>query len=610
MKKVELLAPAKDYESGVVAVNYGADAVYIGAARFGARQAVGNTLGDIEKLAGYAHKYWARVYATVNTLLFDNEIEEAVNLIHHLYQSGVDAVIIQDLGLLETDLPPIPLYASTQMHSHTPEKVAFLEKIGIQRVILARELSLAQISSIRAATTVELETFIHGALCVCYSGQCGLSFAIGRRSGNRGQCAQPCRRCYSLVDGNGEQIVNKSHLLSLKDLNLTDYLQDLLAAGVCSFKIEGRLKDRAYVQNVVSHYRQRLDAILPFLNLEPSSSGQVRLDFKPDPAKTFNRGFTSFALTGQRDEITSWETPKHAGEPIGVVTAVGKNSFTLNVSAHSLNNGDGLTFFDRDGQLHGMLVNRVDGELVYPAKMTGVYRGAQIRRNSDRVFLKQLDQSQPDRRIPIKMRFSGSEDGFLLSAQDQDGNVVSVPLKWEKNLAKNPEQARATLARQLTRLGGTLFRCDEFEIDLIEMCFLPISTLNAVRRKMVIELLAERERNYPHKVVEIVPNDYPYPQRKLSFLGNVLNTKAEAFYHRHGVVEIEPAAESGLEMLGRKVMTTKHCIKYELGGCPHQERPIKFEEPLYLVDEDGLRLRLAFNCRDCLMDVYFERAGR
>ena len=237
MKKVELLAPAKDYESGVVAVNYGADAVYIGAARFGARQAVGNTLGDIEKLAGYAHKYWARVYATVNTLLFDNEIEEAVDLIHHLYQSGVDAVIIQDLGLLESDLPPIPLYASTQMHSHTPEKVAFLETIGIQRVILARELSLAQISAIRAATTVELETFIHGALCVCYSGQCGLSYAIGGRSGNRGQCAQPCRRCYSLVDGNGEQIVNKSHLLSLKDLNLTDYLQDLLTAGVYSFNL-------------------------------------------------------------------------------------------------------------------------------------------------------------------------------------------------------------------------------------------------------------------------------------------------------------------------------------------------------------------------------------
>jgi len=582
MNQIELLAPAKDYLTGVAAINYGADAVYIGAARFGARQAVGNHLADIEKLAAYAHQYWARVYATVNTLLYDHEIEAAVELCHSLYQAGVDALIIQDFGLLESDLPPIPLFASTQMHSHTPERVAFLENVGIQRVILARELSLEQIAKIRAATTVELETFIHGALCVSYSGQCALSYAIGGRSGNRGQCAQPCRRPYSLVDRYGQEQVEKGHLLSLKDLNLTDYLRDLLEVGVCSFKIEGRLKDRAYVQNVVAHYRQHLDAILLDLDLRASSSGHVTLDFEPDPAKTFNRGFSSYFLTGERQEITSWKTPKHAGEPIGVVTAVGRDSITLNVPA-TLTNGDGLTFFDRDGQLQGTLVNRVAGKLVFPANMAGIHTGAQIRRNADRVFLKQLDQSQPNRRIPLKMRFSDFEDGFQLSAEDGDGNSV---------------------------LGETIFSCDELEIDLTQVYFLPVSTLNAMRRDLVSEILAERQRNYPRWVVEQNPNDVPYPQSSLSFLGNVLNRKAESFYHRHGVGDIEPAAESGLELQGRKVMTTKHCIKYELGGCPHQERPTKFDEPLYLVDEDGLRLRLAFNCRDCLMEVYFERVGR
>ncbi len=367
MNSIELLAPAKDYETGIAAINYGADAVYIGAARFGARQAVGNSLEDIEKLAVYAHKYWARVYPVVNTLLYDDEIEEAVRLCHRLYEAGVDAIIIQDFGLLESELPPVPLFASTQMHSHTPERVAFLDKVGIQRVILARELSLAQISAIRAATTVELETFIHGALCVCYSGQCALSYAIGGRSGNRGQCAQPCRKAYKLVDRNGKTQAPRSHLLSLKDLNLTDYLRDLLEAGVCSFKIEGRLKDQAYVKNVVAHYRQRLDTILPNLNLRASSSGRVTLDFEPDPVKTYNRDFTSYFLTGERDEITAPRTPKHAGEPVGVVTALESNTFTLNVPA-PLNNGDGLTFLTGTANSKGHWSTRLKVQWFSPLK--------------------------------------------------------------------------------------------------------------------------------------------------------------------------------------------------------------------------------------------------
>ena len=605
-KTIELLAPAKDLESGIIAINAGADAVYIGAPRFGARQAVGNSLADIEKLAAYAHKYWGRVYAAVNTLLHDNELDDAVQLCHQLYSAGADALIVQDMGLLESDLPPIPLYASTQMHNHTPERVAFLEQVGLQRVILARELSLQEISKIRSATSVELETFIHGALCVSYSGQCTLSYAIGGRSGNRGQCAQPCRRRYSLEDQYGNIQVQDSHLLSLKDFNLTDYLRDLLEVGICSFKIEGRLKDQAYVKNVVAHYRQRLDAILPDLGLQPSSSGRVNIDFEPDPSKTFNRGYTSYYLTGLRDDITSFKTPKHAGEPIGVVTAVGQQSFELNVAA-SFNNGDGLTFFDQDGHLRGAQVNSSDGNTVFPAKMDGIRVGLQIRRNADRAFLKQVGKSQPDRRIPIKMEFSETKFGFQLSAEDQNGNFVVVPLNREKIPAQKPDQVRATLERQLTRLGDSEFVNDKLEIDLSTPYFLPVSTLNALRRDLVTKLQTERASNFTRLTGGIIRNNVPYPETKLSFLSNVLNHRAVAFYHRHGVQEIEPAAESGIDMHDRKVMTTKHCIKYELGGCHHQDQPRDFDEPLYLVAEDGLRLRLTFNCRECLMDVYIEQ---
>ena len=606
MNHIELLAPAKDLDTGKLAINAGADAVYIGAARFGARQAVGNTLGDIEALVAYAHKYWARVYATVNTLLYDDELQQAVQLCHQLHATGVDALIIQDMGLLESDLPPIPLFASTQMHNHTPERVAFLEQVGIQRVILARELSLEQIKAIRAATRVELETFIHGALCVSYSGQCALSYAIGGRSGNRGQCAQPCRRPYSLIDRFGNIQVKNSHLLSLKDFNLTAYLRDLITAGVCSFKIEGRLKDQAYVKNVVAHYRQRLDAILPDLDLRPSSSGRVELDFGPDPAKTFNRGYTTYFITGQRDDIASPHTPKHAGEPLGVVTGISPQSFTLNVPA-ALNNGDGLTFFTPEGELMGTLVNRIDGHVVYPAKMDGIQKGTQIRRNADRAFLKQVEKSQPDRRIPIHLRFSETAAGFQLSAEDQDGNQARVRLEGEKTPAQNPDQARATLGRQLARLGASEFVGDRLEIECSQAYFFPVSKLNALRRDLVTQLQAARAHNFPILTGGAIQNEIPYPQGKLTFLGNVLNHKAEAFYRRHGVQEIEPAAESGLDMAGRKVMTTKHCIKYELGACPHQEPQVKLNEPVYLVDEEGLRLRLAFNCRDCLMEIYFDR---
>ncbi len=605
MPKIELLAPAKNTTSGQMAINAGADAVYIGAARFGARQSVGNSLKDIEILTRYAHKYWARVYATVNTLLFDHEIDEALQLIDQLYQMGVDALIVQDTGLLEANLPPIALFASTQMHNHTPDRVAFLEQIGIQRVILARELSLEQIAAIRAATTVELESFVHGALCVAYSGQCTLSYAIGGRSGNRGACAQPCRRVYSLVDQNNQIVISNQHLLSLKDLNLTPYLRGLLDAGVSSFKIEGRLKDEAYVKNIVGHYRRQLDQILPDYDFQPASSGQVDLGFEPDPHKTFNRGYTTYFVSGQRDDIFSPETPKHAGEPLGVVTAVQKNAFRLNI-APQLNNGDGLTFFDSAGQLCGTFVNRVVGDLVYPAKMEGIRVGMQIRRNQDRAFLNIVEKAQPQRKIPVKLVFSEIEAGFQLTGQDQDANFGVARLTTEKLPAQKPEKARHTLEKQLQKLGNSEFVCAALELDLAQAYFLSVALINELRRALVADLQRQRQKNLPRLLGGIRPSAVPHPETSLDFLGNVLNQQAEAFYRRHGVEQIEPAAEAGIRLSGRKVMTTKHCLRYEIGACHLQKEPIPVDEPLFLQDENGLRLRLKFNCRACVMEIYFE----
>lgn len=603
MDKVELLAPAKDFETGVAAINCGADAIYIGATRFGARQAAGNTLQDIEKLAAYAHRYWARVYITVNTLLYDEEIEPAVQLIHQLYQVGVDGLIIQDAGLLECDLPPLPLIASTQMHNHTPERVAFLEKVGFTRAILARELSLEQVAAIRRATTIELEVFIHGALCVCFSGQCYLSYAIGGRSGNRGQCAQPCRMRYSLVDRHGKTLIRNRYLLSLKDLNLSSALRDLLEVGATSFKIEGRLKDLDYVMNVVGYYRRQLDGLLPDFTMRPASSGSVELGFSPNPEKTFHRGYTTYYLRGRGDPLASADTPKHIGEPVGKVAAVAARSFTLD-TATILHNGDGITFFDAHGELQGTLVNRAEGRTIFPAKIDGIQKGTQIYRNLDRGFLQELEQNRTQRRVAVRMWLSETSEGVQLKAQDEDGIQVVEKLAGEKIPALKAAQAQQTISRQLTRLGESIFSCTQLDVDLHPMLFLPVSTLNALRRAVIRRLEEARDHQRPRLVGGVLKNDVPYPESRLSYRGNVLNRKAALFYMCHGVTEIEPAAESGLDMRGLKVMTTKHCLKYEMGVCARQDQQSPLEEPLFLVDGDGKRLRLAFNCRECVMEIF------
>ena len=651
MQAVELLAPARDLENGIAAINCGADAVYMGAARFGAREAAGNPLETIEQLARYAHRYWAKVYVTINTLLQDEEIEPAVDLIHALYGIGVDAIILQDAGLLECSLPPIALFASTQMHNHTPERVAFLEKVGIQRAILARELSLAQIRAIRAQTThIELESFVHGALCVSYSGQCYLSYALGGRSGNRGQCAQPCRRLYRLVDARGNLVQDFRHLLSLRDMNLSEHLQSMLDAGVRSFKIEGRLKDQSYVMNVVGLYRQKLDEILASGAFQAASSGHTQLDFTPDPLKTFNRGYTSYFLLGKGAPLASWDTPKSLGEPLGKVAAIQRRSFTLTVDA-VVQRGDGLCFFDSARQLRGATVNDVQGSAIFPSKMEGLAPGATIYRNHDHAFLAALEKSRAarpfeSRKITARLQVDGVEDQpgqtavgapsedalpvdrqdsnqpmkpspqLRLRIEDQDGNQAVVLQACEPIPAEKPDLAREGIQRQLSKLGGTEYACAGVEIHLPVIPFIPAAVLNALRRSAVEALTAAREANRPRALAgdtdgrNRTPNAAPFPTAEVSFEGNILNRKAEAFYRRHGVTRFERAAESGLNLRGRKVMTTRYCIKYELGAC-HRYKALRLpvqrlEEPLVLVDEQNNRFPLRFNCARCEMEVYFQ----
>jgi len=600
----ELLAPARDVACGIAAVDAGADAVYIGGPSFGARAKAGNALSDIETLVAYAHRFWARVYVTVNTLLYDHEIDEATRLIRQLYEIGVDAIIVQDLGLLESDLPPIPLIASTQMHNNTPEKVTFLEQVGFERVILARELTLEEIREIRHRTSIELECFVHGALCVSYSGQCYMSYAIGGRSGNRGECAQPCRRRYSLVDRTGQVLVRDRHLLSLKDLCLADHLEELIDAGVRSFKIEGRLKDRAYVTNVVGHYRQQLDQLLARRGLARSSSGESRAGFDPDPVKTFNRGYTTYFLHGREQAVGSIDSPKMVGERIGRVTSAGLQSFRVDTSAE-LHNGDGLSFFDRSNVLTGTVVVSVDGADVYPDQMAGIHEGLTIYRNHDHPYLSTLDRALIERKIAVQFRLHETEQGFALAAVDEDGNEATARLSWDKVGARNPETMLNSIDRQLRKTGDTIFDCTDVTLDWGRIYFLPLSALNQLRRDALAHLLVAREENRPVGRHVLPRNNVPYPEKRLTYLGNTLNQQAVAFYRRHGVQEIEPAAETGLDMSGRQVMRTRYCIKHQLGLCPRSGAIEQPAEPLYLVDDDGHRYRLAFDCAACEMSVYY-----
>lgn len=605
---IELLAPARDASVAIAAIRCGADAVYVGAPQFSAREAAGNTISAIQQIIDFARPYYVRVYVALNTLLRDDELARAEKMIGQLHRIGIDGLIVQDVGLLELDLPPVPLIASTQMHNATAEKVRFLEAVGFSRVILARELTLEQIREIRRQTMIELECFIHGALCVGVSGRCYMSYAIGGRSGNRGQCAQPCRRRYHLKDRHGRTLAEDRHLLSLKDLNLSDRLAALIDAGITSFKIEGRLKDAPYVANTVGFYRRRLDALLAEKGLRRTSSGPSELAFEPDPAKTFSRGFTDYGLAERRSHVASMDSPKSTGEFVGTVAGTEKSCFLLD-GDHDLHNGDGICFFGGQRQLAGTLVNRVEGRRVYPQKMHGIRTGQKIHRNYDRLFCARLTDKAAERRIELTMHLHETPEGLVLSGCDEDGNEATVAIVADRQPARNEEAARKTIFTQLTKLGNTLFVCRNLRIETRDVCFLPVSQLNAARRELIERLTQVREAHRPRSIGAIRRTSVAYPEKHLTYLGNVLNRKAEAFYRRHGVETIEPAAESGLDLSDRLVMTTKYCLRQELGLCAGGQ-PHGPAEPLILEDEGGRRFSVRFVCGPCGMEIFAPSVAR
>ena len=596
-KKIELLAPAKDKNSAILAINYGADAVYMGANAFGARSKASNSLEDIKEAIDYAHKFNAKIYITINTILNDEELKTAVELIYKLYKIGADAIIIQDMGLLECELPPIQIFASTQCHNDSLEKVQFLEKAGISRAILARELSIEEIENIAQNTDMEIETFIHGSLCVCYSGQCYLSYAIGRRSSNKGECAQPCRKKYSLVDSLGEFMAEDKYLLSLKDLNASMHLKDLVEAGVTSFKIEGRLKDENYIKNVVSYYRQKLDEIIS--PEQKASDGTTVLDFEYNLEKSFNRGFTDYFLKERSKGVFSFNTPKALGEKVGKVKYVSKNYFVL--EEKTLNQSDGICFFSNN-ELKGSNINEVDNEKIYPQNLSGIEAGTIIYRNLDFEFEKKLKNSTAKRKIEAKICIKNENKNIIFEIEDQNSNKTQIELENSFEIAQNEQKMLENIQNQFKKTAESEFLISEININLTQIPFMPVSKLNEIRRELIEKLSTKRLEAYDFKRSKIEKTDHPYIKEELDFSSNIMNEKAKEFYQRHHAETTEMALETGLSALNKKIMTTKHCLLYGLDKCKKKH---KTPEKLFLVDEKGRKYRLNFDCKNCKMEIIF-----
>jgi putative protease len=606
-KKVEILAPAKNLLQGMAAINAGADAVYIGAHLFGARSNATNSVGDIAELVQYAHLFKAKVFVVVNTILYDNEIEACQKLIHELYNIGVDALIVQDMSIMEMDLPPIVIHASTQANNRTPEHVKFLADAGMKRAVLARELNLDQIRAIHSATDIELEFFVSGALCVSFSGNCYMSVANGERSANRGSCAQNCRLPYNLIDGNGTTLLTESHLLSIKDLDLSNQLPQLIEAGITSFKIEGRLKDLVYVKNNVSHLRKRLDAFLEGNeHFEKASSGRTIYNFDSQMDKSFNRGYTDYFVNQRKSKIGSWETPKSQGEFIGKLLGTEVNGYRIE-NSELLNNGDGLYFVNEEGHADGDRVNIIINGLVIPNNFRVLPIGTEIYRNHDAAFTKLVEREDAViRKIGVNLQFAETTEGFLLTAIDEDGHTSQIELKTAKELTKNGESIEENIAKNLAKTGNTPFVVDELNVKFSQAWFLPISKVNEVRREVLEQLMDVRVKEYHREESQIVKTNHPYPEENLDFTYNVSNKMARQFYHRHGVKEIEKAFELQWDPGKSRVMTTKYCVKYELGKCPIYQRDTmgeKVKEPLVL-KQGEIEYKLKFNCKPCEMEIW------
>ncbi|MDA6072691.1 U32 family peptidase [Flavobacterium sp. AC] len=608
-KKIEILAPAKDLIGGMAAINSGADAVYIGAPQFGARSNANNSIEDVAALVKYAHLFNAQVFVVMNTILYDNELETCRQMIYELYDIGVDALIIQDMAIMEMELPPIVLHASTQANNRDADKIKFLKDAGIKRVVLARELNLHQIKTIYDEADVELEFFVTGALCVSFSGNCYMSVANGERSANRGSCAQNCRLPYNLIDGNGETLIKNSHLLSIKDLDISDQIPNLIEAGIVSFKIEGRLKDVVYVKNNVSYLRQKLDSFLEAEGSEKytkASSGKCTYTFDSSLNRTFNRGYTDYFVNDRHNSIGSWESPKSKGQYIGKLIRTIGNAYEIE-NGELLNNGDGLCFINENNEADGIYVNKAENGKIYPNVLKEVKDGTFIYRNNDAAFIKIVEREDSAvRKLSTTLLLTENEKGFELIATDEDGNVSTVTLEHSKEQTKTGESIEENIKTQLAKTGFTPYTADEINVIFTQNWFLPISKINEMRRTVYDQLTEIRLANYKREEHQLVKTSHPYPETKLDFMYNVSNKTARKFYERHGVTEIEKAFELQWDPGKSRVMTTKYCIKYELKKCPIHQKDImgvKVKEPLVL-KQGELEYKLKFNCKPCEMEIW------
>ena len=598
MRALELLAPAKNLEYGIAAIDHGADAVYIGASRFGARAAVGNSVDDIRKLCDYAHPFGAKVYVTVNTIIYDDELESTRQLLADLSDVGADAILVQDMAVLQMMKNlPLAAHASTQTDNRSVEKVRWLRDIGFSRVVLARELSLDEMREIhQQVPDVELAVFVHGALCVSYSGLCYASQYCFGRSANRGECAQFCRMQFSLEDAKGREVVRDRYLLSLKDMNRIDHLEELIEAGATSFKIEGRLKDLAYVKNVTAAYNKRLNEII---QRHPdqycrSSRGKSQYSFIPDLKRTFNRGYTTYFLHGRKPDIASMDTPKAMGAFVGTVKEMRHDSFNV-AGVASFANGDGLCFLDENRQLVGFRANKVVGNRIYPYRMPqGLKPGVRLYRNNDQEFDRLMSKPSAERHIPIRIVLRAVADGFELSATIHDKQGT---LHYHAELQQAQKPPHDNIIRQLTKLGDTIYACEEVDIPADFNYFIPNSLLSDMRRQLVEKLVSQgngslvTSRDATRKPLH---ETYSYP-----YLNNIANQVARDFYGLKELTAYELRGGDG------PIMQCRHCLRYTLGYCVKNggERP-QWQEPLSLVLGDGRRFRLEFDCRHCQMNIY------
>lgn len=604
-RKLELLAPAKNFESGRAALLCGADALYVGAPRFGARAAAGVSVEEIGRLCELAHRFGARVFVTMNTLLYEQELAEAERMATRMWQVGADAVIVQDMAFLRMDLPPIDLHASTQMCTTTPEQVRFLADVGFSRVVLERALTLQEIEQLSRAAAVEIEAFIHGALCVSYSGRCYMSRTMSARSGNRGDCSQACRLPYDLLDEQMQPLVRNRHLLSLQDMNATERLEAMIDAGVTSFKIEGRLKDENYVRNVVGWYRRRMDEIIARRpDLCRASEGVSTFEFEPNPAKSFSRGGISYFLDGARRGVASFDTPKAFGEPLGQVRAVRRDSFQIQRAAGQgvqLSAGDGLCFVTAAGEPSGTNVNRIEGDWIWPNRMEGIRPGVELYRNYDHRYVTALSRSRLRRAVltTALVRVTASEMELTLS----DGTLqVTVSRSGDFELAQQPDRALSTIRTQLSKTGETIFDLTDVKFSDDEVRFVPVSVLNELRREAFQQLDTERLEHYRRR--QRLPEDPNVRFPKTVFEGdeNVVNSLAERFYRDHGVTRIEPGYDLRADLKGVDVMRMRYCIRRELGMCL-RDKP-DYTGKLYLRHGTFL-YALRFDCARCMMTVHY-----